>query len=245
MSSLDDVSVKVLDTEYETMRGYHISPAPSPQTNSNNFLDIQGTASTGKNQNPAANEHDEKIYTRDAFYPGALAELGYTGYLRDQPHDLNRIPESPLINGDSGGCYQAGQATLPKNAPAIKIGIIDDGIYKITYQYLVNGGLKVNDIDPRKTMIQNRGKEVRILVSGEDDGVFYPDDYILFYGVSNKDIYTKQNVYWLKISNKRGKWMMTKNGDIFRNRRCAEGLSCRFPCRGGQQLLADDSLWVG
>ena len=85
ISSPDNVSLQILDAEFETMRGYHIPPAPPFPVNSGHSLDVQGAASAETNPTPATNGRDERLYARDAFYPGVLAALGHMGYLRDQP----------------------------------------------------------------------------------------------------------------------------------------------------------------
>ncbi|MFN3530245.1 MAG: type IX secretion system sortase PorU [Bacteroidia bacterium] len=79
-----------------------------------------------------------------------------------------------------------------------RIGIVNDGIYRIDRNFLSNLGLPVNSIDPRNIRIYGNGGgmlpeansafrfddlvENAILVSGESDGSFDADDFILFYG---------------------------------------------------------------
>ena len=88
-----------------------------------------------------------------------------------------------------------------------KIEIKESGIYKIDKQYLQNAGINVNNIDPRTIKIYGNGGselpfnnstpvpndlvENRIIVIGQDDGIFNDNDYILFYGRSpNEWIYS-------------------------------------------------------
>lgn len=303
--TIDNLSVQILDAEYITMRDYHVSTAPlfqpASQSAGNNYLDIQSPVSSEKNQNSSIYRRCENVSASGVFFPGALVELGYTGYLRDQPvaqaqwrplqnnplggnarfyyrvrarllwdsshpqktssarywnpsfenllkntlanyDKLNRIPA-----GENCHCKKhrgGGKATLPgrkrgfghfiedenalppeeerqmtfsSNTPELKIGITEDGIYKITSEDLANAGWKLENIAPRKISMWNLEKEIPILVSGESDGIFDSGDYILFYGVSNKDIYTNKNVYWLNVGNKNGKRMSTKNGSITGN----------------------------
>jgi hypothetical protein len=79
-----------------------------------------------------------------------------------------------------------------------KIGILNDGMYKITPAFLADMGIPVNSIDPRNIRIYGNGGgmlpeannlfrfddlvENPILVSGESDGSFDPGDFVLFYG---------------------------------------------------------------
>ena len=76
-----------------------------------------------------------------------------------------------------------------------KIGVMESGIYKLTYSDLQNLGVDVDNIDPRKIKIFGQYKgmlpeandieraddllEDAIKVTGEQDGVFNPGDYIL------------------------------------------------------------------
>ena len=79
-----------------------------------------------------------------------------------------------------------------------KIKIRETGVYKITYDDLISFGIDPSSIDPRNIRIYGNGGGMlpeknalprpddliqnSIFVSGEDDGVFDEDDYILFYG---------------------------------------------------------------
>lgn len=81
-----------------------------------------------------------------------------------------------------------------------KLSVIESGIYKITHQDLINIGVEPASIDPRKIGIYFNGNgilpednghvrhddlfENDIFVSGQADGIFNSDDYILFYGSS-------------------------------------------------------------
>jgi hypothetical protein len=155
--------------------------------------------------------------------------------------ELNRVDADAINdlrkhqgNNKSGGSRilplddEEGQKASSNNNPALKIGITEDGIYKITNRDLVRARWNISGIDPRKITMQHREKEIPIIVSGEADGVFHPNDYLLFYGVSNKDIYTTKNVYWLKVSNHRGKRMATKNGTISGNDVVPDGFPALF-----------------
>ncbi len=81
-----------------------------------------------------------------------------------------------------------------------KIGVTEDGIYKIDYQYLQKIGINPGTLDPKTIRIFGNGchmlpqpnsvpravdlTENAILVQGENDGHFDATDYILFYGQS-------------------------------------------------------------
>lgn len=79
-----------------------------------------------------------------------------------------------------------------------KIGLSETGIYKLTSSDLAEMGINVSSINPRQIRVYHNGGgvlpemnhssrpddlvEVPIFVSGESDGKFDNDDYILFYG---------------------------------------------------------------
>jgi hypothetical protein len=79
-----------------------------------------------------------------------------------------------------------------------KLGIVESKVYKLTYNYLKNLGIDVDNIDPRNIKIYGNGGEElpklnsaprkddlyqnSIFVAGESDGVFNKNDYVLFYG---------------------------------------------------------------
>lgn len=81
-----------------------------------------------------------------------------------------------------------------------KFAVTETGVYRITYNDLVSAGLNPANINPQHLRLYGNGggmlpepnaafrhddlTEVAIFVSGEEDGVFNQQDYILFYGQS-------------------------------------------------------------
>ncbi|MFZ1288620.1 MAG: type IX secretion system sortase PorU [Melioribacteraceae bacterium] len=117
-----------------------------------------------------------------------------------------------------------------------------EGIYKIDKAYLTELGIPVNSVDPRTIKIYNNGGKIlpwnisaerpndlvehAIFISGEEDGTFGDNDYILFYGrgvdfweynivsnkiTRNKNYYSKKNYYWITYGGSTGKRMETQN----------------------------------
>ncbi len=66
-----------------------------------------------------------------------------------------------------------------------KIGVAEDGIYRISFSDLQNAGFPLNTTDPRRLQLFHRGEEVAIHVEGEGDAVFNTTDFIEFYGLRN------------------------------------------------------------
>lgn len=100
-----------------------------------------------------------------------------------------------------------------------KIAVKADGLYRITYQNLLNAGFPVASVNPRNLQLFFRGEEMAILVSGEEDGIFNETDFIEFIGFRNTgftdsfmygrpewqtnpfvSIYTDQTFYFLTFS---------------------------------------------
>ena len=84
------------------------------------------------------------------------------------------------------------------NGEWYKFGITEDGVYRLTYQWLTDMGIDLENVTPDQIniygngygMLPQRNSEYRpddlllnkIVVSGDDDGTFDNGDYILFYG---------------------------------------------------------------
>jgi hypothetical protein len=117
-----------------------------------------------------------------------------------------------------------------------RIGTRETGIYKITYKDLQGMGIDPTQTDPRNIRIFGNGNgmleeanslprkddlmEISIFISGESDGSFDPEDYILFYGESPVKItyngffqkyehevnfYTDETFYFLNVGEVPGK----------------------------------------
>jgi len=92
-----------------------------------------------------------------------------------------------------------------------KIGIKNSGIYKIDKQFLQSMGIDVSQIDPRNIRIFGNGGEMinpknnkfryddlqenAIYVSGENDGIFNDNDYVLFYAKGSDSWMKKADFY--------------------------------------------------
>jgi hypothetical protein len=70
----------------------------------------------------------------------------------------------------------------PWTEPRYRIGVNQDGLYRITYADLQAAGFITSSIDPRHFHMTNQGSTVALQVSGEADGQFNSGDFILFYG---------------------------------------------------------------
>jgi hypothetical protein len=129
----------------------------------------------------------------------------------------------------------AGQSSVLQSGPWYKVAVETRGVYKITYDQFRKMGFDPAS-DPRKIriygygggMLPQRNSEARpidlvetsIFVSGEEDGVFDKDDYILFfaegpynvrYDLKRKifsyqsNLYSVKNFYFVNVSQDSGK----------------------------------------
>lgn len=114
----------------------------------------------------------------------------------------------------SGDIKAGGVSTDGTTTVTLKIGVTEDGVYKLTYDDITDAGLALKGIDPRTIKISNLGTETPIYVGGEEDGKFDKSDYILFYGTAVTDIYTSRNVYWLTVDGENGQRMGTVDGTL-------------------------------
>ena len=80
------------------------------------------------------------------------------------------------------GDVKAGGVSAATTTVTLKIGVTEDGVYKLTYDDITDAGLDLKGIDPRTIKISNLGTETPIYVGGEEDGKFDKGDYILFMG---------------------------------------------------------------
>ena len=77
--STEGVSVEVVEFDYETLSGYRLYPAPA--------LELVGDDITAPSDIEGVREVftlNQDRYATDAFYSGGLAEIGETGFMRDQ-----------------------------------------------------------------------------------------------------------------------------------------------------------------
>ena len=118
----------------------------------------------------------------------------------------------------------------------IKLAVDNDNIYQLTFADFQSFGLDPASIDPTTIRIFGNGggmlpqandvsrpydlEEVSVTVSGQDDGVFDPEDYVIFYGQGadyleydsaansfnyQKHVFSDLNYYYLNVNQSPGK----------------------------------------
>jgi hypothetical protein len=164
---------------------------------------------------------------------------GRGGTLKSGKDPFERIYQNVLLNyEESKGWRRTARASAFLKQPGTvypfgysdnwyKAIVRENGMYKIDRTMLMQAGAPVTSMDPRTVRIFSGGgkslpldsshpflefEEMAIFVSGEEDGEFDSDDYILFFGWSTNDWeydatgkavdfhtnpYTDDNVFWL------------------------------------------------
>ncbi len=107
-------------------------------------------------------------------------------------------------------------ASLP-DQPFYKILVEVDGIYQISYSDLQAAGVplsELDNLDPSTFQLFNQSLEAAIYVQGQENGLFEPGEYLLFYGQKVDTKYTETNVYWLTWGGALGRRMEPLDGAL-------------------------------
>ena len=94
----------------------------------------------------------------------------------------------------------------------LKLEILEDGLYTLTFDDLTTAGWNLSNVDPRKIQLHQQGNEIPLYLPGEHDGVFQPTDRLFFYGRRIDTPYTARNVYWLSVGTAPGRRMVDRDG---------------------------------
>jgi hypothetical protein len=130
---------------------------------------------------------------------------------------MNNAKSSALQLSAKGGGeeYAAGgsnpQFELAANAKAIKLGVKNEGWYRVSYAELRGAGLSAT-VNPRRLKLMINGVEQPMVVNGEVDGRFDPADSIEFYGAGVDNLLTSEQVYWLVEGGNLGKRVTVGKG---------------------------------
>jgi hypothetical protein len=212
-------SIKILESQEETYSRYCIYPAPQYRT--------QG--GEGRSRYLAGQfVLDEEAYSANRLYPDSPAELGYSGYLRDQRvvqlkfYPIQFNPATGIVKfnkritvrvsfHDSARVQASSRPRLSMSptsfeGPAYKLSISKTGLYRLSYDYLA---LNAPDVllEPASTLkLYNKSQEAALRV--------VEGDFIEFYGLGEDTRYTDTNVYWLTAGGSAGKRMEEVQVDV-------------------------------
>lgn len=156
--------------------------------------------------------------------------------------NLNWIPEKKFISGNRAVQWKS--HSILSSGKLIRIKIPTTGLYKIDRGLLTKMGFNMDQIDPRNIKIYGMGggmlpqnsaasfyndpEEMHIKVSGEQDGRFDNEDYILFFArgphtwnydatsrryIHQYHIYSEETAVYLSIGNTPGLRIQKINGN--------------------------------
>ncbi len=122
-----------------------------------------------------------------------------------------------------------------------KIYVDQKGIYRVTGQDLEDAGIDLGSINPQSLRLTNKGNDVAIFVSGDQDQEFDPEDYLEFWGERNEktflaqypdvyaDPFSDENVYWLSWGGANGLRMIEESGAIIQSNSTQYNLARFYP----------------
>jgi len=153
----------------------------------------------------------------------------------------DRVLKSVLINSQIAEQFRSKNNSIVKNEADswidydneyVKLSIVEDGIYRITYLDLISYGIDPSSINPQKMKIITNGIEIPIYFSGEISTSFTQSDYIEFYGKRNYptnsytsinsidepyneylDRHSKNSIYWLNLTGLDGKRVLVQDSE--------------------------------
>jgi len=93
--------------------------------------------------------------------------------------------------------------------PEFKIHVEEAGLYKLTYNDLLNAGLPLASLNPRTLQVSHGWprQEVAIWVEGQDDYQFNTGDYVLFYAEPEFSRFVDYDIYFLSYGQGDGQRM--------------------------------------
>lgn len=98
---------------------------------------------------------------------------------------------------------------------ALRLAIEQTGIYRLTFEELVQAGLPSKFIRPQHLSLTNQGQEVAIKVITAEETLFTQGDAIEFYAQAIDTEFTGTNIYWLQWQKKgQGKRIKQRGGQI-------------------------------
>ncbi|OGL43476.1 MAG: hypothetical protein A2161_15845 [Candidatus Schekmanbacteria bacterium RBG_13_48_7] len=113
-------------------------------------------------------------------------------------NSLDDCTNFDVDNLDSDACPPPGSSVFSGGtSEGIKIVTRDEGIVKVTGNYLVSSGIDISFLRPANLFLKNQDTSIPILFEGNSDDIFDNDEYFLFYSKKVDNRYTDKNLYWL------------------------------------------------
>jgi len=133
-----------------------------------------------------------------------LAELG-SGRSPSAPVEVRAAPAPASSPAND-------QLLIAASPDTLKLKVKREGWYRATQPELAAAGFNTS-VDPRLLQFFVDGRELPMLVPGEQDGRFDAADSIEFYGVGLDSPFTESRTYWLAAGSKPGLRIKQHKGD--------------------------------
>lgn len=156
------------------------------------------------------------------YYNGSVSGANWSE--QNSSKSFEDIFKSSLLNYEVSKKFRINRRSLQKTGADdyflsqgsewYKLLLKKPGIYYVTRADLEAAGMNLSGVDPHKFRMFNKGVEIAINVTGEEDGSFDTADVIEFYGTAFKNYYTTTNMYWLTVGTTDGKRMIVKDGSV-------------------------------
>ncbi len=123
-----------------------------------------------------------------------LVDVRFDGASSARPHSTTDVAgqalRSAFLNPPSHGGWRAplparraaATRSYDPSRPWVKVSVSEDGVYRITPQWLVSVGVDVEEIDPNSLAMTHVDEPIHITVTGAEDGLFDGADELLFHG---------------------------------------------------------------
>ncbi len=213
-----ELSVSVVHAEYEPFEVANLSVEGIGTS-----LDIQTTIEQERNQ-----------FFGKIFFTPVIKNGNQYKRLISVQLDIQWLPKNASISRSRGPEHAFN--SILRDGAIYKLAVSENGIHRISYSFLKDElNIDIDNIDPRTIQLYGNGggvlpepiasdrkddlEENAILIVGEADGRFDPDDYLLFYGegphhwefqkdqnIFNRitNTYDDNNYYFLKIGGSNG-----------------------------------------
>jgi hypothetical protein len=99
----------------------------------------------------------------------------------------------------------------PGALPGLRLGVSERGMYRLTYEALVEAGVPSTGLDPMSLALWWRDQPISLDLIGAEDGVFGPGDMVAFYGEPYVGRYMTRNLYHLTWTGAGGTRMLTRD----------------------------------
>ncbi len=245
------VSVKILESERENKRfpgNYRVFPLPAATNTQTPAVRLHGPVEVTKqgifrgvalftldvfpvnvNQQKKSIEYFKRLRVKIEQSENSKFTVIQSSRSSREISHLKNILLNPQQAGYRIQQAQGSQQTnsfQPFKEGRFKIIVDEDGLYRITYDELVEAGFPLSNTDKQKIRMLNRGIEVPIYIGKSKRGRFVPGDYIEFWGEKKladpnpeypdvyNDPFTSKNVYWLEIGTQNGLRMVDESGAL-------------------------------